>query len=69
MHRDTAPANSCQRLEAALATLDPHSRRLVERYLHGAGLAEIAGDLQAPESAVADKIRQIVDELRSQMRR
>jgi DNA-directed RNA polymerase specialized sigma24 family protein len=47
--------------------LDPHSRRLMERYLQGAGLAEIAGDLRAPEPAVAEKIRQIVEELRSSM--
>jgi DNA-directed RNA polymerase specialized sigma24 family protein len=67
MHRDSAPANACQRLEAALATLDPHSRRLMERFLQGAALAEIAGDLKAPEPAVAEKIRQIVEELRSSM--
>jgi|GEM_PF-6441637 len=69
MHRDTAHANACLRLEAALATLDHHSRTLMERYLQGAALAEIADDLRAPEPAVAGKIRRIVAAVRSQMRR
>jgi DNA-directed RNA polymerase specialized sigma24 family protein len=69
MQHDTVPANACQRLEAALATLDPHARHLMERYLRGLSLKEIAGELRAPEAAVAEKIRQLVAELRSQMGR
>lgn len=69
MPHDAARSNACPRLEAALATLDSHSRSLMQGYLDGRSVAEIAGALQAPEAAVADKIRQIVDELRDLMGR
>ncbi len=69
MQHDAARRNACPRLEAALATLDSHSRCLMEDYLNGRSVAEIAGSLQAPEAAVADKIRQLVDELRARIGR
>lgn len=69
MRHDSSRANACQRLEDALATLDPHARSLMEGYLQGRSVAEIAAGLEAPEGAVADKIRQLVDDLRSRMRR
>jgi DNA-directed RNA polymerase specialized sigma24 family protein len=69
MQHDAARCNACPRLEAALATLDAHSRCLMEGYLDGRSVAEIAGSLQAPEAAVADKIRQLVDALRDRMGR
>lgn len=69
MQQDSFRSNACQRLEEALAALDPHSRSLMERYLEGQSAAEIAAGLQAPEAAVADKIRLLVDDVRSRMRR
>lgn len=66
---DGPGSNACARLENALSALDPHARSLMQRFLAGQSAAEIAAALEAPEGAVADKIRELVHQLRASLGR
>lgn len=61
--------NGCERLEAALAALDPDERGMMELFLQGLGVGQIARQMGRDEATVAGELRRLVGRLRRRLGR
>jgi|688.fasta_scaffold2748600_1 hypothetical protein len=52
MREETIRINACSRLEGVLSDLDPHARALLEAYLDGLSIGEIAASLDQAEAGI-----------------
>lgn len=64
MDRKPEDRNACDRLEDALAVLGSGDRRLVELFLHGCDVGEIADRLCRDESAIVRELETVLDLVR-----
>ena len=64
MDREPEDHNACDRLENALAALGSGDRRLVELFLAGCDIGEIADRLCRDESAIVRELETILDLVR-----
>lgn len=64
MERKPQDRNACGRLEDALAALGSGQRRLVELFLDGCDVGEIAARVRRDEAAVVRELEALLDMVR-----
>ena len=67
MRKETAAQNGCGRLEAALSVLAPGARAVMELFLEGHSLRQIARLVGRDEGVVESELRSLVARLQIEL--